>query len=269
MGVAARVVEIGRVEVKGAAARLKQKGTLEAHDVNLADLRRVYVRVTPSPELRLFADLVFTHERVFRFWQDVTLVNYRDFLEKVELTGVDNFRALVRHATKVSPEKLLDAASREFAFDGRNAERFVSREEMGEYESAILAGASPAPRPTPAAAGAPATVPAAAGPAVEMSEAERKIATETAWVRFTAQVAAERAERAREPKFAALAVTGMGMLILAMSMVAFLREQFIHAHGISTKQINGLPLIAIGAIAGLVMVGAGLLFLRRAQLAGD
>ena len=175
-----RIIDSGRLEMKGAEVRFKQKGTLEAFDRNIADLERVFVRSTAAPNIRLFADFVFPHE-VFRVWQDATLVNYKEFLEKVELAGLENFRALLRHATQASAGETLDATSRAFSEGSALPERFVNKDEHDDYDRALARGEStgakgvPKPRPpAPAAAKMKAEVEAAWEEMAPLLAAEEK-----------------------------------------------------------------------------------------------
>jgi len=251
-----RIVDTGRVEVKGASLRFKQKGTLEAFDRNAADLLRVYVRVTPSPDLKLFADFVFPEE-IFRVWQESALINYKDFLEKVELVGIDNFRGFLRHVTRALPDSGIDTSSRDFAHKGLPPERFVSKDELADYDKAILAGLAPHAAEANAGAGASAT-PAARAEAAALSEAQKREAAERAWKQFAPEIAAERAARKEQPPIAAAALTFLGGMLVLASLVAFTRQREI-AHD---SQINLLPMIAIGGVAGLGLLIAGLLYLR-------
>ncbi len=243
-------VEVGRLEIRGAQVRFKNKATLEASDRNLATLVKVLVRVTPTPESRIFADFVFPGE-IFRVFQESALVNYKEFLPKVEFSGIDNFRALVRYATQALPSDGGDLATLEFASRNAPAERFFTKDEMTAYETAIVAGSAP-PARAPAQADATAPLP-------PDGEAARKAAAEQAWKRFAVELAAEKQkEPGKEPVIAGAALASLGAALILGSLIALTKTRHLPENA-----PNVFPFIALGAILGMAFVILGLIYLRR------
>lgn len=246
-----RIVDTGRVEVKGAVVRFKQKGTLEASDRNLAELERVLVRATPSPELRTFADLVFPHE-VFRVWQDSTLVNYKDFLDKVELAGIGNFRSMLAHLTRAAPETALDATSRAFVDSAGPPERFVNKDELADYDRAVGRGGE-----APARGARTAATRSEAQPGT----AERRAAAEAAWEELAPSLA--ESETTRTASLAPIA--GGAFLALAL-ITAVLSVRLLMA----VQRMERIPAPFAGAIAGSAAIAllffiGGVIYLRRGR----
>ena len=243
-------MEVGRLEIRGAQVRFKNKATLEASDRNLATLVKVLVRVTPTPESRIFADFVFPGE-IFRVFQEAALVNYKEFLPKVEFSGIDNFRALVRYTTQALPPEAGDLATFEFASRKAPAERFFTKDEMAAYEAAIVAGSAP-----------PARAPAQADAAVPLQPADdaaRKAAAEQAWKRFAIELAAEKQKEPRnEPAIAGAALAALGAALILGSLIALTKSRQLPENA-----PNVLPFIALGAILGMAFVILGLVYLRR------
>ena len=254
-----RIVECGRIEVKGAVVRFKQKGTLEASDRNLADLEKLFVRATPSPELRLFADFVFAGD-VFRVWQDSTLVNYKDFLEKVELAGIGNFRAMLRHVTRADPERSLDATSRAFAEGRGNAERFVNKDELADYDRALARGdAAPGAR-------RPARVSTAGGgtatPAPERETSRKRAAAEEAWAKLAPQLAAE--EQADRGTQNLAPIAGATLLLVSLLTAGLVGRAYVYVRAEFTTVPSKLYVaLALGALIALAFFLGGVLYLRR------
>ena len=232
------------MELRGADARFKQKDTLEAHDRNLAGLAKVLVRVTPSPELKLFADFIFAEE-IFRVWQEATLVNYKEFLPKVEFSGLDNFRALVRYGSRALPGG--DTATREFYEQNKPPERFLSKEEMALYEAAVLAGTAP-----PARGG---DIPLSASTTLE-----KKAIAEREWKKFAVELAQVRAERPDNSIAAGGTLAVLGAMIVLVSVVALQR-----ARHLPEGAPRVYPLIALGAMIGMALLVFGVAYLRKSD----
>lgn len=243
-----KLIDAGRLELKGAAARFKSRGTLEAFDRNLAHLDKVRVRMTPAPELKLFADVEFPDE-VFRIWQETTVVNYKEFLDKVEFSGLENFRALARHLTRAVGESGHDAATREFAEKKAPPERFVSPEEFEAYDAAVTGKPFPTPSrlPVPVAVAGPAAVPGT-----------DKRAAEQAWKRFAVEAAAAKREDPNGALLGGAVLSAFGALMMMVSVVALMR-----ARKLPEDAPNVFPLLAVGLALGMALVLAGILFMRR------
>ena len=246
-----RIVDTGRLELKGAEVRFKQKGTLEASDGNLADLERVYVRSTAAPNIRLFADFVFP-DHVFRVWQDATLVNYKDFLEKVELAGLENFRALVRHVTKAGSADVLDATSRAFAENAGPPERFVNKDELDDYDRALGRGESTGskgvPRPRPA----------------EPEAAKKKQQVEEAWKELAPLLAEE--EKADGTGKNLTPIAGITFIAVGLVTALLMARAYFWVRGLdrcADNQMRFLAPIAGGAALSIAFVLIGALYLRR------
>lgn len=243
-----RIVDTGRVEMKGAEVRFKQKGTLEAFDRNIADLERVFVRSTPSPDIHLFADFVFPHE-VFRVWQDSTLVNYKDFLEKVDLAGIENFRSMVGYVTQAAAPEALDATSRDFAGKRGPPERFVNRDELGDYDRALARGENSPTSRKPA-------------PSREQAAGHQKAqAVEEAWKELAPQLAAvESQARVRSGPIAGAVLIGLGIvtaLFVGRAFLHFRAQQFER----TSPAIVGV--FAAGGVLALAFLVMGAVYLRR------
>jgi len=244
-----RIIEAGRLEVKGAAVRFKEKGTLAASDRNLAELTTVRVRTTPAPSLRLFADFVFPGE-VFRIWQDATLINFREFLEKVAPAGPENFRATVAYLTRALPPEGADVTTREFT-DGKPAERFANKDELSLYDRALegkSGKAAPAPAPPP----------------VAESDSAKLSRTEDAWRQFEGDIARERTSREESLSSArslSLLLCVLGLVVVTFSFVLFIRAN--HAAHLDERKTSLLPITAVGILIGLALGTVGLVYLRR------
>ena len=239
-----KLIDAGRLELKGAAARFKSRGTLEAFDRNLGDLGKIRARMTPAPDLKLFVDVEFPGD-VFRVWQESTVVNYRDFLDKVEFSGIDNFRALIRHLTTAVGETGHDAATREFAEKKAPPERFVSADELAAYDAAIT-GAK-----VPASAAALPVAPSA-------TELEKKRAAEIAWKKFAVEAAVEKRDPPNTALLGGLVLAAFGALMMVVSVLALAQSR-----GLPEDAPNVYPIIAVGLALGLTSVIAGVLFMRR------
>lgn len=251
-----RIVDTGRLELKGAEVRFKQKGTLEAFDRNFADLERVFVRSTAAPNIRLFADFVFPHD-VFRVWQDATLVNYKEFLEKVELAGLENFRAMIRHATRAGSDQILDATSRAFAASSGPPERFVNKDELDDYDRALARGESAG-----SAKGAAKPRPP------EPETAKKKAQVEEAWNELAPILAAEEKSDAAGQNLAPIA----GVTFLAVGVVTALLmvRAFVWVRGLDRfdgNELRFLAPIAGGGVVSIVFLVMGALYLRRGTVA--
>lgn len=256
---ARRIVECGRVEVRGAVVRFKERGTLEASDRNVADLERVYVRTTPSPELRVFVDLIFA-EDVFRVWQDASLLNYKDFLEKVAFAGPENFRAFVRHVTTASPDTLLDATGRAYVGGGA-PERFLNRDERSDYDRALARGdATPAARQQPRA-----SVPAA--PPAAVSPLEAKKAVEAAWQEMAPALVENDATDAQGLG----RIFGGALLMLGLVLGAGALRVLVHLLSLQEERRAAafLGVVAAGGLASVAFVVLGAIYLRRGGTAGS
>lgn len=251
-----RIVDSGRVEVKGAQVRFKQKGTLEAFDRNLAELERVFVRSTPAPDIHLFADFVFP-QNVFRVWQDSTLVNYKDFLEKVELAGLENFRSMIRYVTQAAPDTL-DTTSRAFVEKSGPPDRFVNKDELADYDRALARGdASPAERR-----------PAAAIPERETSK--KQAAVEAAWEELAPALAehekADRGSTSVAPLAGAVLIM-LGLATAFLVIVSFrnaLRWQQVHP---DRSIASSMIVFAGGGALAIAFLLLGALYVHRASKA--
>lgn len=254
-----RIVECGRVEVKGAVVRFKERGTLEASDRNLGELERVFVRTTPSPELRLFADLIFAGH-VFRVWQDQSLINYKEFLEKVAFAGPENFRSFVRYVTQASPDTILDATSRNYADAAAPAERFVNKDELADYDRALTRGDAAA-----AARRAPAAAAAAAG--TEPSTAEKQKAVEAAWQEMAPALEEDpAADTQRVGKLLGGALLALGVILGAGALRVLLHVMSLNEEKRSTAFVG---VVAAGGLAAVAFLALGVIYLRRASEAGQ
>ena len=246
-----RIVDTGRLELKGAEVRFKQKGTLEAFDRNLADLERVFVRSTAAPNIRLFADFVFP-EDVFRVWQDATLVNYKDFLEKVELAGLENFRAMVRHSTKAGHGDVLDATSRAFAERAGPPERFVNKDELDDYDRALARGESTGAKGVPKP-----RLP-------EPETAKKKAQVEEAWKELAPLLAAEEKADGAGKNLAPIA--GVSFIAVGLVTAVLMARAYFWVRSLdkfADNQMRFLAPIAGGAALSIAFVLIGALYLRR------
>jgi hypothetical protein len=243
-----RLIESGRLEIKGAGARFKQKGTLQAHDENLAHLTALRARATPLPQAKLFLDFEF-ESVVFRVWQEATLVSYKDFLEKVEFSGIENFRALVRYAGNALEAGARDAATEEFAA-GKPPERFANTEELALYDEAVRAG-TPPPAPMRGVAST------AAAPAA--GETERRARAEAAWTQFSADIERAKSERKRpEAPLIGGMVSFIGVVVMAISL-----RTWVWTRSWDDTKPQVQPLLALGMLTGLALVVVGIVFVRR------
>ncbi len=240
-----RIVEAGRLELKGAGARFKQKGTLEAFDRNLASLRHVRVRQTPAPRLAIFADFEF-EDAVFRVWQDSTLIPYKDFLEKVEPMGLANFRAMIGYATRALSGN--DLATTEFVA-GKPPERFATNGELAAYDEAMAAGGASPAAPAPAAKVAP------------PERAKEKVVAE-AWQTFAGEIRKEQAESRRVSPLPGFALVVMGLTFGAISALTMRRAIWI-PEGAKGRGATFL-FVALGFLFSLALLVTGFVFLRRA-----
>lgn len=249
-----RIIDSGRLEMKGAEVRFKQKGTLEAFDRNLAELERVFVRSTAAPNIRLFADFVFPHE-VFRVWQDATLVNYKEFLEKVELAGLENFRALLRHATKASAGETFDATSRAFS-EGSPPERFVNKDEHDDYDRALARGESTG------AKGAPKARPP------EPAAVKKKAEVEAAWQEMAPLLAAEEKSDSSGQNLAPIA--GITFIAVGAVTAILMLRAYVYVRSLEAFADNSArflaPIAGGGALAIAFFVIGGI-YLRRGVVA--
>jgi hypothetical protein len=252
-----RIVDCGRAEVKGALVRFKQKGTLEAFDRNFAELERVFVRSTPAPDIRLFADFVFPGD-VFRVWQDSTLVNYKEFLSKVELAGLENFRSMVGYVTQAAPDRL-DATSRAFADKSGAPDRFVNKDELADYDRALARGDATFAERRP--------VPAAARVAPERG---KQAAVEAAWKELAPQLAEqEKAERGGQnvAPIAGAVLIALGVATATLVVLAFrgtMRWQQAHP---DESTGSSMAVFAGGGVLALGFLLVGMLYLYRASKA--
>lgn len=253
-----KLIETGRAEFRGAAVRFKERGTLEAHDRNLADLSRLRVRMTPAPQLETFADFEFT-DAVFRVHQQSTVINYKEFLERVEFAGLANFRAMVRHASRALPEGEQDLATKAFAETNGAAERFANRDELAAYDAAVTRGARAARVSAVHALPDDVDVPLAlaAAPPAGTTDAQRM--AEMAFQRMAVGLAREEAaDRPGRSPVAGLSVVALGAMVMMASMAALLRSR-----NLPEGAPNVLPLVAIGLAAGLGLAILGMVYVSR------
>jgi len=265
-----RIIDSGRLEMKGAEVRFKQKGTLEAFDRNLAELERVFVRSTAAPNIRLFADFVFPHE-VFRVWQDATLVNYKEFLEKVELAGLENFRALLRHATKASAGETFDATSRAFS-EGSPPERFVNKDEHDDYDRALCRSESREAGGVPRGAAARGESTGAKGaPKARPPEpvaVKKKAEVEAAWEEMAPLLAAEEKSDTTGQNLAPIA--GITFIAVGAVTAILMLRAYVYVRSLEAFADNSArflaPIAGGGALAIAFFVIGGI-YLRRGVVA--
>lgn len=244
-----RIVDSGRMEIRGAQIRFKQKGTLEAFDRNVADLQRVFVRSTPAPDIRLFADFVFESD-VFRVWQESTLVNYKEFLEKVEFAGLENFRALMRYTTRAGGPDLLDPTSRAFAESNAPPERFVNKDELGDYDHALSRGDAAAP-----GRGIVKT-PAATAASADRDRAAQRAAVEEAWNQLAPQLAAEE-QKTREEAKGVVPLAGGMLVLLGLVTATLVIQSFRNALRIQAANPDAgrASVTLVFVVGGLIAMG--------------
>lgn len=241
-----RIVDAGRLEIRGADARFKEKGTLEAFDRNLAKLVRVRVRQTPAPKLALFADFEFD-DAVFRVWQESTLIPYKEFLENVQPAGLANFRAMIGYVTRALAEN--DLATKEFA-GGRPPERFATNQELADYDAAISDGKAPRAR-------APVVAPVA----------PKERVVDEAWKQFASDIEKERAENRRVSPLPGFTLLVMGMTFGLMSVITLSRAVRIEEE---TRGRGATFLFVIlGLVFSLALLVAGAVFVRRSVATRD
>ena len=255
-----RIIDTGRVEVKGAELRFKQKGTLEAFDRNVADLERVYVRSTPSPDIRLFTDFVFAGD-VFRVWQDSTLINYKDFLEKVEMAGLENYRGFLRYTTRAAGPELLDPTSRSFAESNAPPERFVNKDELSDYDRALTRGDAAAP-----ARGAAKTATRVSN---ETNTAAKRAVIEQAWNEMAPQLAEEE-QAGRQDSANLVPMAGMLLVFLGTAIALFVIRAFRTALAVERARdmdSTSKGVFVVGGLVALAFLVMGGLYLVRASRA--
>jgi hypothetical protein len=239
------IVEIAKAERQQAVLRLKERGTLERHELPLDQIEKIYVRLSPHPQKQILMDFLAQQGAVYRMTQDRTVIDYRSVLPQVAPGGLENFRRFVTEACGWIPEEARDPATVEFG-QGARPEAFTSADELAEY-NAFLQGSR---RQLPAGHRN------VKAPSVDPEQLSEQLAA------LREQEAALTPMPAFNGRVAGGVLAVMGLLLSGMGVLGLIRVVTSDSTAPQGPLLGG---IGIGLVVGMGMAIAGMVMMRRAE----